>query len=384
MSEQKVYEFRLPGVLLFGVGVVERVGEETSKWGSRALLVSGKTATKSTGLRDRVGKLLRDAGMEVILFDQVEANPSTQTIDRGAELAKQEKCDLVVGVGGGSPLDAAKAISGMMTLPGSALDYLRKEREIDRPAMPLIAIPTTSGTASEVTQVAVLSDTERKIKVGVKSPYWLAKAAIVDPQLTLSAPPELTAATGMDALTHATEGYLSTNADPMTDALALRAIGLCGQHLRAAFADSSNLDARTGMALGSMMAGMAFANCGLGAVHALAHQLSALYDLPHGAACALFLPYVLEYNLPVVEEKMANIAQALEPGAQAGGTRAIQLIRQLVTDLGLPDTLDQIGVTEDGVDRIVEDCKYSGALKTNPRPASPDDLRQIVLRALHP
>ena len=277
-------EFRLPGVIHFGWGAVEKVGEEAARLGRRALLVTGRTAMKRTGAADRLRTVLSDAGVESVLFDQVESDPSGTTIDRGGKTAREEGCDLVVGLGGGSPMDAARAIAGMAVLDGSIIDYLRG-KPIDRPGLPLINIATTAGTASEITPFSVVLDEERKLKMGLKSPYWFSRVAVTDPELTMTMPPALTAATGLDALTHAIESYISTGATPPSEGLSLRAVALIGANLRSAFADGNNRAAREGMAMGSMVAGMAFANAGLGLVHGLVHPLGARHGVA-GVACA--------------------------------------------------------------------------------------------------
>lgn len=371
------YEFRLPGVTHFGWGAVEQVGQEAAKLGRLALLVTGRSAMQATGIRDRVQGLLSKAGVASILYDQVESDPSSRTIDRGAQQARRERCDLVIGLGGGSPMDAARAIAGTAVLEGSIRDYLGG-KAIDRPGLPLINIATTAGTASEITAVAVVLHEHRKLKIGLKSPFWFARVAITDPELTLAMPPALTAATGLDALTHAVESYLSTGATPPSEGLALRAIELIGAHLRAAFADGRDRQAREGMALASMTAGMAFANSGLGLVHGMVHPLGARFGVAHGALCGRLLPHVMRYNQPAAREKLAKVGQALTGDARADAADAVEA---LLGDLGVPSGLRDIPISAAELPEIARDSLLAGAVKTNPRVPTEEEVLALLRRA---
>ena len=375
-----VHEFRLPGVTLFGWGAVERVGQEAARLGKRAMLVTGRSSMRRTGTADRVTKLLSDAGVSAVLYDQIESDPGSKTIDAAAKIARSESCDLVIGLGGGSPMDAARAIAAMAASGGSILDHVRG-KPIERPGLPLINIATTSGTASEITPVAVVTDEERELKMGMKSPYWFSRAAITDPELTVSMPPEVTAATGMDALTHAVESYLSTGATAPSEGLALRAIELVGLHLRDAFHDGSNRAAREGMSLASMTAGMAFANSGLGLVHALVHPIGARHGIAHGAACGRMLPGVLRFNQPIVSEKLARVGHALtgRPGATADS--AIEAIEALLRDVNVPNGLADVPISEQQMAGLARDGLLAGALRTNPRPVAEHDALEVLQRA---
>ena len=375
-----VYEFRLPGVTHFGWGAVERVGGEAAGLGKRALLVTGRTAMKRTGMADRVLKLLSSAGVSAVSYDRVESDPSSSTIDRGAAVAREEGCDLVIGLGGGSPMDAARAISAMAVLEGPILDYL-DGKPIDRPGLPLVNIATTAGTASEVTAVSVVLDERRRLKCGMRSPYWFARVAITDPELTLTMPPPLTAATGLDALTHAVESYLSTQATPPSEGMALRAIELVGRHLRAAFADGSDRPAREGMALASMTAGMAFANSGLGLVHGLVHPIGARFGVAHGAICGRLLPHVMQFNKPAAAEKLARVGQALTGRAAATADDAVAATASLLDDLGVPKGIGDLGIPADQMPSLAKDGLLAGAVKTNPRPVTEEEALALLQEA---
>lgn len=376
-----VHEFRLPGVTLFGWGAVERVGEETAKLGRRALLVTGRGAMKRTGAAERVQELLRRAGVFPVWFDEVEPDPSAATVDRAAGLAREERCEVVIGLGGGSAMDAARAIAAMAVLPGSIVDYVRG-REVGRPGLPLVNVATTSGTASEITSVAVILDEERRLKMGVKSPHWFARVAITDPELTMTMPPALTAATGLDALTHAVESYLSTGSTAPSEGLALRAVQLIGAHLRRAVEDGSDRAAREGMSLGSMTAGMAFANSGLGLVHGLVHPIGARWGVSHGEGCGRLLPHVLRYNRPAAQERLEALGWALTGRADASAEEAIRAVEALVESVGVRPGIGDLGIPGDDVKELARDGLLAGAVKTNPRPVSEQEARGVLEAAL--
>lgn len=376
-----VNEFRLPGVTIFGWGAVARVGTEAKRLGSRALLVSGRSAMKRTGVLDRVKTLLTSAGLSVVVYDQVESDPSSRTIDQGAALARSERCDLVVGLGGGSPMDAARAIAAVALSGDSILDYVRG-KSAQGPGLPLVNIATTAGTASEVTPVSVVLDEERRLKVGVKSPHWFSAVAITDPELTLTMPPALTAATGLDALTHAIESYLSTQATPPSEGMALRAVELIASHLPAAVADGANRPAREGMAMASMTAGMAFANSGLGLVHGLVHPIGARHGVAHGELCGRLLPHVMRYNIPAAGRKLADVGRAMTGNPAATADDAIAAVERLLRDVGVPSGIGDLGIESSELPSLARDGLVAGAVKTNPRPVTEEDSRQVIEWAL--
>jgi len=372
-----MHEFRLPGVIHFGCGAVEKLGDEAARLGRRALLVTGRSSMKRTGIADRVRKLLSDSRVDALLFDQVEGDPSGTTIDRGAQLAREEGCDLVIGLGGGSPMDAARAIAAMAILEGSIIDYVRG-KPIELSSLPLINIATTAGTASEITPVSVVLDEERQLKVGIKSASWFARVAITDPDLTMTMPPELTAATGLDALTHAVESYLSTGATPPSESLALRSIALIGSNLRTAVADGNNRPARKAMAMASMVAGMAFANSSLGLVHGLVHPIGARFSVPHGIACGRLLASVLRFNTTAVPDKIALVGAALTGKSVEKPEEAISAVEVLVREVGVPLGIGDLHITDAQMPVLAKDGLVSGSVKTNPRPVSEDDARAVL------
>ena len=382
-----MFELRFPTKIVFGRDSVDQIGVEAHKYGDRALLVTGRSAMREAGVTDRVTDLLKASGFrEVHLYDQVEHDPSTETVDRGTETAREGQDDVVIGIGGGSALDAAKAIACMVKNEGPVAEY-QSGREIERPGIPFIALPTTAGTGAEITKNAVLTNKGRKLKQSIRSPFMIAQVAIVDPMLTVTMPPRVTAATGMDALTQAIEAYVTLASNPVTDALALRSITLISQSLVRAFTDGSDVEARENVALGSLMGGMAFANSSLGAVHGLAHPIGALFDVPHGVICALLLPYVMEYNLPVRTVKYAQIAEAMKQdiskavSVEDAARMAVRAIRDMISQLQLPQRLQDVGINQDDVAGIASAARGS-SLNNNPRPTTPASLQELLSGAL--
>lgn len=383
---EKCRVFSAPPVILSGPDCATQAGPRAKDLGAqRALLVTDGTLVE-IGLAEKVLKLLASAGLGTNLFAEVEPEPSVHTAARCGEVARQGAYDLIVGLGGGSVMDVAKAAALLMRNPAPLDSYFGVDK-VPQPGLPTILMPTTSGTGSEVTPNIVLTKGNGK-KAGIVSSYAMAEAAIVDPKLVLSAPPLVTAATGVDALTHAIEAYLSTLATPLTDALALRAISLIGQHLRRAVAQGTNdLEAREGMAYGSLLAGLSFANAKLGVVHAIAMALGSQFHLAHGVANALILPYGMVFNLPATQERMAEIARALGEEikglpVEKAAERAVKAAEHLIEEVGLPRTLAQVGAaTDEAIESVAaEAITNQRLLATNPRAASEEDLR-VVLEA---
>jgi len=375
--------FYLPPRIIVKRGGFERLGEEAARLGRKALLVTGRNFARRTGLLRRAVDLLSKAGVEAVVFDRVEPEPSVETVEDGRALARREGCDLVIGLGGGSALDVGKAVAGLLPLPGTVREYLYG-REIEGPGVPFVAVPTTAGTGAEVTNNSVLIDRERMVKKSIRSPHWVAKVAIVDPLLTLTAPPKVTASAGMDALSHAVEGLVSVAATPVTDALALHATRLIYRNLPRAFKEPGDVEARERVALGSHIAAMGFANSGLGAVHGLAHPVGVVAGAPHGVVCGLLLPVVMEFNLQVAKHKYAKLAQVMglcsfpETNPEEAAKLAIEAIRRLLAELGLPRRLRELGLERAQLKEIAENTPSSGSLRFNPRPASPEDLLSIL------
>ena len=337
-------------------------------------------ASDAAGLVKPVLERLSEAGVTSVVFDHVAPNPRDTSVELGAKLADAEGCDVIVAVGGGSPMDTAKAIGVIATNGGRIQDY-EGLGQVRKPITPLIAIPTTSGTGSEVTFWAVITDTERSFKMSVGSPLCAATVALVDPELTVGLPASVTAYTGVDALTHAVEGYTTTLAEPLTDSLAVSAIRLIGKSLRRAYANGGNLDARHDMSLASLLAGVAFGNSDIAAVHCMGEAIGGLYDTPHGIAMAIYLPVVTEFNCIAVPDKYAVVAEAL--GEDVSGLsqleaakRAAVAIRKLTDDLGIPSA-SQAGVRREDFPRLAHAASINVSVESNPRVTTEQDFHAL-------
>jgi len=388
MDITKSFEFKLPTRVLFGVNRVDSLGEEVKALEIQRLLLVTDKGVVNAGLLDRVTRALEAAGIQFTIFDSVEANPTTTTVHSGAELFRKNSCDGLVALGGGSPMDAAKAIGVQATHAGDIMDYSRRVgKPVQNITPPLVAIPTTAGTGSEVTWVSVLVDPGDKVKIVVPSPFIAATVALVDPSLTVSLPPEVTASTGMDALTHAVEAYVSIKSHPVSDSLALEAVQLISANLREAVGNGDNLAARANMLLASTMAGMAFVNASVGLVHAVAHALGGFFNIAHGIANAVMLPPVMGLSLIGNPGKYADIAAAM--GATVDGLsdmeaarEAVFAVESLAADIGIPQDLKQLGADPARISDLAEETmNQTGAFPFNPRKVGKRELRQLFEQA---
>lgn len=387
----QVYPFRVPPTHYFGFGAVERVGEEARRLGARRALVVTDPGVARAGIAGRVRELLEAVGISTGLYDQVEPEPSVTSVERAFAAAAAGHADggaydLLVGVGGGSALDTTKGLSLRSANPGPIQQYFGVEL-VPATGLPMILVPTTAGTASEVSPNAVFDDTDRRLKAGVVTHRLLAQVAIVDPELTLGLPPGVTAAAGIDALTHAIESYVAVKATPHTDLYALEAMQLIGANLRTAVARGGDRAARYGQMLGSYFAGFPMVNAGTGLCHAMAYPLGSAYHVPHGMANALLLPAVLEFNLVADLPKCGRVAEALgEPVAglspRAGAERAVAAVRALASDVGLPCGLREVGVPEDALAGFVDGALSATRLtENNPRRPTPEAVLAIYRAA---
>lgn len=378
--------FYLPTEILSGRGAIDQLGTVAARFGRHVMIVCSGGSVRRSGLLDRAIDLLEQQGLRVTLFDQVSGEADLSTVAQGIALGREAQCELLVGLGGGSAIDTAKAIAGMISLPGSVTEY-HNGRPLEEPARPFIAVPTTAGTGAEVTKNAVLINRDTRLKTSIRDDSWFARAAIVDPELTCSMPPDVTASTGSDALCQAIESFTSIGASPVTDALAMRAIALIAESLERAYVDGQDMSAREGMSMGSLMAGMAMANARLGGVHGMAHPLGSYYDIPHGVVCGLLLPYTMAYNLEYAIDKYATIASLMGEeidsltGKEAA-QRAVEQVRALLERIHIPQHLSAFGVRADQLDPIIAESLPSGSLKHNPRPLAAEDVRHILEMAL--
>lgn len=376
----KAFSFQLPTRIEFGSGVSEQAGDEAKALGGTRALVVTDPGVQAAGLVEPVLERLAAAGLTTVVFSEIAPNPHDTSVAKGAELAKAEGCDVLVAVGGGSPMDTAKAIGVIVTHGGRIQDY-EGLGLVKKPITPLIAIPTTAGTGSEVTFWAVITDTERSFKMSVGSPLCAASVALVDPELTVGLPPAITAYTGVDALTHAIEGYTSVLAEPLTDSLAVSAIRLTARSLRQAYANGSNRDARTDVSLASLLAGVAFGNSDIAAVHCMGEAIGGLYDTPHGIAMAIYLPHVVEYSCIALPDKYAIIAEALGENVSGLSTldaakRAAAAVRKLTKDVGIP-TAVEVGVRREDFDRLAEAASVNVSAESNSRALTKADFLSL-------
>ncbi|MFC2020261.1 iron-containing alcohol dehydrogenase [Chloroflexota bacterium] len=383
----KISTFFSPNKLIFGIGSANQAGKEAKNLGgTRALIVTDKQVV-SAGLTEEVISSLKTCGIETGIFDQVQPEPPVKNVSDGARMAREMGCDIVIGVGGGSSLDVAKGVALMAKLEGSVIDYAGTDI-VPYSGVPKILLPTTAGTGSEVTRVFVLTDEADKLKKVIYSDFVLADVAIVDPRLTLSMPPSVTADSGIDALIHAIESHVSMNATPFSDILSIEAIQLIGGNISTAYAKSDNMEARSNMALAATVAGMAFASGGLGANHALAYVLGTDYHLSHGRSNAVLLPYIVDYNRLSSPQRYARIAQAIGVSiegisAYESGERLVEYLKKLLEFLGVSIHLSSYGVSREDIPGMVEGAmKQSRLFIPNPRNLTADNVKEIYTGAL--
>ena len=356
VSLMKIHKFMLPPKILFGINAVDNVGVEASRFGKKALLISDSNIEKA-GILERVQKRLEEKGVKTCFFDEGGREPTIEVANAVAKVARKDKYDLVIGLGGGSVMDMAKVASIAVTNTGEMEEYLGVGK-VKRPGISLILISTTAGTGSEVTPNSIIILPEKNLKTGIISPYILADVAITDPTLTLSVPPKVTAATGLDALSHAIEALMSTEANPLTDALAYEAVKLIGENLRLAYAQGTNLEARYGMSLGCLMSGIALANAGVCIGHAAAYTFAAKHHVSHGVSCGLVLPYVMEFNSITCIPKLARVATALTGKTyltlRDASSDAAYAVKELMIDVDLPTSLKEIGISKEEIPEMAE------------------------------
>ncbi len=382
------FEFATATRIIFGAGVLRSVGLLAAELGARPLVVGGKTADRMKPLL----ALLSAQNLDPVIFT-VEGEPTVDDARQGVALARQQRCDFVIGFGGGSPMDTAKAIAALLTNTGDIFDYLEvigQGQPLARPAAPVIAIPTTAGTGSEVTRNAVLASPEHGVKVSLRSPHMLPRLALVDPELTYGVPPAITASTGLDAFTQCVEPYITPAASPLTDAICREGMRRAARSLRRAFQDGGNSQAREDMAIASLFGGLALANAKLGAVHGFAGVLGGLFPAPHGAVCGRLLPEVMAVNVRALRQREPDnpalarhedIARLLSgaPGARAEDT--VGWCAALCRELAIPG-LAAYGVTSADFPRIVAGASRASSMKGNPIVLTEGELLEILERAL--
>ncbi|WP_249597207.1 hydroxyacid-oxoacid transhydrogenase [Peribacillus frigoritolerans] len=400
---RNTWDFYSTERIVFGNGAIGQLDSILQRLKAKNILLVTDPGIKNAGIVDRISSLLEQANYETVIYDQVVPEPPVDSAMDCYKFAKsQMDIDAVIGLGGGSSIDMAKIVALLVAHGGHPLDYYGGENQVPGPIAPLVAIPTTAGTGSEVTSVAVLTDVENNLKVGISDNYLRPTVALLDPELTLGLPAYVTACSGIDALSHAIEAYtakpsayiqaegniLFQGSIPISDALAYRAIELIAKNLPLAVQQGSNLEARSNMLMGSLLAGMSFSNAGTAAAHALAYPIGGLVKSPHGEVTGLLLPYVMEYNAVVETEKMVRISQAFNvnsdglSGKEAALT-ASKAVLTLLGEIGLPTKLSEIGIKEEDIPDIAEKTlQIDRLIRNNPRVPTQHSLEELLRNAL--
>ena len=375
----------LPTRNVFGEGAVQEAGDLVKSLGAKKCLIVTDRYLGQIGMADRVQGILKKAGIEACIFAGAEPNPTDKNVEAGARFYQENECNSIISLGGGSSHDCAKGIGLVAANGGQIADFEGVDKS-SKPMIPLMAINTTAGTASEITRFCIITDTSRKVKMAIVDWRVTPQIAINDPELMKGMPPSLTASTGMDALTHAIEAYVSTDANPLTDAAAIMAIKMIAHYLPKAVANGNYMKARDKMAYAQYLAGIAFNNASLGYVHAMAHQLGGFYNLPHGVCNAILLPYVESYNLIGNMNRFRDVAQAM--GVQVEGIsvtcaaeKAIEAIKKLSRQLEIPTDLKQLGVREEDFGIMADNAKKDVCQLTNPRTATREQVIEIYRQA---
>ncbi len=374
----KIFSFTGARKIVFGNGSFQQLPQHIRELQAKRPLIVLDKQLAATGMKEQVLVLLKKNGMECQIFDKVDPEPKISLADEGAKLALKAKCDIVIGIGGGSAMDVAKAIAVLAANKGKAVDYLGLNK-VPGPGLPKIMIPTTAGTGSEVTFTSVFVRPDLKKKEGMNSPFLYPDLALLDPLLTVSLPPGPTASTGIDALCHAIESYTSINASPMSELLSLEAIALISENLRTAVHDGTNIVAREKMLLGSLYAGLGLANAGVTAVHSLSYPLGGKYGIPHGLANTVLLPHVMSFNISGAQEKFVDIAEAMGEMVEGLPLReaaylAVEAVNALVEDCGIQTNLEDLGISEDDFEEMAKIAMtVARPLANNPRQVTVED-----------
>ncbi|CAG20901.1 MULTISPECIES: L-threonine dehydrogenase [Photobacterium] len=378
--------FFIPSVNLMGAGCLTEAADAVKAHGFKKALIVTDKVLNQIGVVKQVVDLLAERNVEAVVFDGTQPNPTMGNVEAGLALLKANECDFVISLGGGSPHDCAKGVALVASNGGSISDYEGVDVSA-KPQLPLVAINTTAGTASEMTRFCIITDEARHIKMAIVDKNTTPLMSVNDPELMLAKPASLTAATGMDALTHAIEAYVSTAATPITDAVAIKAMELIQAHLRTAVNDGQNLEAREQMAYAQFMAGMAFNNASLGYVHAMAHQLGGFYDLPHGVCNAVLLPHVQRYNAKVCPERLRDVAKAMGVNvesmtAEQGADAALEAIQVLSKDVGIPAGLKDLGAKNEDISILADNALKDACGFTNPKQATHEEISEIFAAAM--
>jgi len=381
------FEFATSSRIIFGAGTVGEIAPVATNMGSRVVIVTGRTTERAQPLIDS----LETAGLQTMVYS-VSGEPRIDHVDEGVRLARDFACDLVIGMGGGSVIDTAKAVSALLTNTGEVLDYLEvigQGKKLTVTPAPCIAVPTTAGTGAEVTRNAVLSSPQHRVKVSLRSPMMLPDLAVVDPELTYSMPPTLTASSGLDALTQVLEPLVSSQSNPLTDAFCREGLYRAARSLRRCYTDGSDRDAREDMAIASLCGGLALANAKLGAVHGFAGPIGGMYPIPHGTVCAILLPHVYEANIRILErlndyrilQRFDEVARILTGKPASRASDGIEYLLELSQDLNITG-LSTFGIEPAHFPEIIMKSKKSSSMKGNPVDLDEDTMAEILHKAL--
>lgn len=380
------YKFFMPAISLMGADCLKDAGDQVAELGFKKALIVTDKVLGQIGIVKKVTDVLDSKNIEYAIYDETKPNPTVKNVNDGLALLKEKECDFVISLGGGSAHDCAKGIALLATNGGEIKDYEGVDRS-KKPQLPMVGINTTAGTGSEMTLFAIITDEERHIKMALVDKHLTPIIAVNDPMLMLAMPRSLTAATGMDALTHAIEAYVSTAATPITDACAEKAIELISTYLVNAVENGEDVEARDMMAYAEYLAGMAFNNASLGYVHAMAHQLGGFYNLPHGVCNAILLPHVQEYNKVTSAARLAKIAKIMGGNIEGltdeqGADLCIDMIKSLSKTVGIPEGLEVLGVKESDFETLATNALNDACALTNPRKGNLDEVIAIFKKAM--
>lgn len=380
------YKFFMPAISLMGADCLKDAGEQVAELGFKKALIVTDKVLGQIGIVKKVTDVLDNKSIEYAIYDETKPNPTVKNVNDGLALLKEKECDFVISLGGGSAHDCAKGIALLATNGGEIKDYEGVDKS-KKPQLPMVGINTTAGTGSEMTLFAIITDEERHIKMALVDKHLTPIIAVNDPMLMLAMPKSLTAATGMDALTHAIEAYVSTSATPITDACAEKAIELISNYLVNAVENGQDVEARDMMAYAEYLAGMAFNNASLGYVHAMAHQLGGFYNLPHGVCNAILLPHVQEYNKSTSASRLAKIAKIMGGNIEGltdeqGADLCIDMIKSLSQTIGIPEGLGVLGVKESDFETLATNALNDACSLTNPRKGNLEEVIAIFKKAM--
>lgn len=380
------YKFFMPAISLMGADCLKDAGDQVGELGFKKALIVTDKVLGQIGIVKKVTDVLDNKNIEYAIYDETKPNPTVKNVNDGLALLKEKECDFVISLGGGSAHDCAKGIALLATNGGEIKDYEGVDKS-KKPQLPMVGINTTAGTGSEMTLFAIITDEERHIKMALVDKHLTPIIAVNDPMLMLAMPKSLTAATGMDALTHAIEAYVSTSATPITDACAEKAIELISNYLVNAVENGQDVEARDMMAYAEYLAGMAFNNASLGYVHAMAHQLGGFYNLPHGVCNAILLPHVQEYNKATSASRLAKIAKIMGGNIEGltdeqGADICIDMIKSLSQTIGIPEGLGVLGVKESDFETLATNALNDACSLTNPRKGNLEEVIAIFKKAM--